>query len=210
MSVDQEALYDARLELVNFLIDAFADYPPVELLDRLLSGEFTIPDEPVSAELDAGFETLEQFVAENEGRDPEAVRDDLEGEYTRVFVGPRPPILPHETSYRDDTDFRGQGLAEVEASYGAAGWAPPEEYPEESDHVAVELGFLRYLIERQRAGHEETFGFQRVFHEEHLSEWIDDCANDVLEETDSTFYEAAAHLLSGFVTFEEEIAGQMA
>jgi TorA maturation chaperone TorD len=209
VSVDQEGLYEARLELVNFLVDAFADYPPEALLERLLDGEFRMPDEPVSEDLDAGFERLRQFVADNEDRDLAAVRDDLESEYTRVFVGPRPPVLPHETYYRDDTDFRGAGLAKVEASYGAAGWNPPEEYPEENDHVAVELAFLRYLVERQRAGDEETFGFQRVFHEEHLSHWIDDCAADVVETTDDPFYEAAGHLLAGYVAFEAEIAGQV-
>lgn len=210
MSLDQEALYETRLELAGFLVDAFADYPPEELLERLLEGEFTLPDEGISEELDTGFEKLREFVAENDGRDVDEVRDDLEHEYTRVFVGPRPPVLPHETYYREDTDFRGKGLAEVEASYSAAGWSPPEEYPEENDHVAVELAFLRYLVRRQRQGAEETFGFQRVFHEQHLSEWIDDCARDILDNTDEPFYEATAYLLSGYVAFEEEIAGQMA
>ncbi|WP_058366294.1 TorD/DmsD family molecular chaperone [Haloparvum sedimenti] len=209
MSVDQSALYEARLELVNFLIDAFADYPPEELLERLLEGEFTVPDREVSEELDRGFAKLEEFATENEGRDPADVREDLEPEYTRVFVGPRPPVLPHETYFRTDTDFRGEGLAKVEASYGASGWTPPEEYPEENDHVAVELAFLRYLIKRQRDGDEEAFGFQRVFHDEHLSQWIDDCAEETLSTTDETFYEAAAHLLRGYVAFEEEIANAM-
>lgn len=209
MSVDQTELYEARLELVNFLIDAFADYPPEELLERLLEREFTIPDREVSEELDEGFAKLEAFVDEHEGRDPAEVRAELEPEYTRVFVGPRPPVLPHETYFRTDTDFRGGGLAKVEASYGAAGWKPPEEYPEENDHVAVELAFLRYLIKRQRDGDEEAFGFQRVFHDEHLSQWIDDCAAETLSTTDDPFYEAAAHLLRGYVEFEAEIANAM-
>lgn len=209
MSVDQTALYEARLELVNFLVDAYADYPPIELLERLLEKEFTIPEGEVSAELDAGFAALERFAEENADRTAEEVRDDLEVEYTRVFVGPRPPVQPHETYYREETDFRGAGLAKVEASYNAAGWTPPEEYPEEDDHVAVELAFLRYLVKRQRSGDEEAFGFQRVFHDEHLSHWIDDMAADVVETTDETFYEAAGHLLAGYVGFEDEIADQM-
>jgi len=210
MTLDQSALYETRLELSAFLVDAFADYPPTELIERLLAGEFRVPETSVSDTLDTGFDRLRTFADENEGRDAEAVRDDLEREYTRVFVGPRPPVLPHETHYREDTDFRGKGLAEVEASYAAAGWSPPDEYPEEDDHVAVEMAFLRHLIERQQGGDEETFGFQRVFHDEHLSEWIDDCARDVLDNTDEPFYEAAGYLLSGYVAFEAEIAVQMA
>ena len=210
MSLDQQALYDARLELVNFLIDAFADVPTEAFVETICSGEIMLPDGSVTDELDRGFSTLETFIEENRDRDAAAVQDDLEREFTRLFIGPRPPILPHETYYREDTDFRGAGLAEVEASYGAAGWSPPEEYPEENDYIAVELAFLRHLIRRQRAGYEETFGYQRVFHEEHLSAWIPDFAADVRERTDEPFYEAVASILEGTVEFEEEIAVQMA
>ncbi|AEH38358.1 TorD/DmsD family molecular chaperone [Halopiger xanaduensis] len=210
MSVDQRALYEARLELVNFLIDAFADVPTAAFVATLLGDEITFPEGSVDDRLDRGFERLDSFIAENENRDPDAVQEDLEREFTRLFVGPRPPILPHETYYREDTDFRGAGLAEVEASYGAAGWSPPEDYPEENDYVAVELAFLRNLIRRQREGYEETFGYQRVFHEEHLSEWIADFAADVREQTDEPFYAAVADVLEGYIAFEEEIAVQMA
>ena len=210
MSVNQEALYDARLELVNFLIDAFADVPDEEFVGTILSEDVLLPDEGAGEKLDRGFETLEAFIDENRDRDVDAVRDDLEREFTRLFIGPRPPILPHETYYREDTDFRGAGLAKVEASYGAAGWSPPEDYPEENDYVAVELAFLRYLIRQQRAGYEETVGYQRVFHEEHLSEWIPAFADDVRETTDERFYVAVASILEGYVAFEEEIAMGMA
>ncbi|SEV84988.1 TorD/DmsD family molecular chaperone [Natrinema salifodinae] len=210
MSVNQRALYDARTELVNFLIDAFVDVPDEAFVETLLSEDVMLPEDSVSEDLDRGFAALEAFIEENRHRDVADVQADLEREFTRLFVGPRPPILPHETYYRDDTDFRGEGLAEVEASYGAAGWSPPEDYPEENDYVAVELAFLRNLIRRQRAGYEETFGYQRVFHEEHLSEWIDDLAADVHERTDERFYAAVAALLEGYIAFEEEISVQMA
>ncbi|ELY99506.1 TorD/DmsD family molecular chaperone [Natrialba asiatica] len=210
MSVDQRALYVARLELVNFLIDAFADAPSTAFVETLLDDGITVPDGSVGETLDRGFERLETVLDENEGRDPELVQDELEREFTRLFVGPRPPILPHETYYREDTDFRGTGLTEVEAGYGAAGWSPPDDYPEENDYVAVELAFLRNLIRRQRTGDEETFGYQRVFHEEHLSAWIDDLAADIRERTDEPFYAAVADVLEGDIAFEEEIAMQMA
>jgi TorA maturation chaperone TorD len=208
--MDQEALYDARLELVTFLIDAFADVPDEEFVGNLLDGDVRLPDDEVNERLDEGFDELRAFVAENEDRDPATVQDELEREFTRLFVGPRPPILPHETYYREDTDFRGEGLARVEASYGGSGWQPPESYPEENDYVAVELAFLRYLVRQQRAGRRETFGFQRVFHEEHLSEWIDELAADIRERTDERFYAAVASILEGYVAFEAEIAVQMA
>ncbi|QSW99290.1 TorD/DmsD family molecular chaperone [Haloterrigena alkaliphila] len=210
MSLNQQALYEARLELVNFLIDAFADVPSEAFVETICSDEVTLPEGSVGDDLDRGFSDLEAFIEANRGRGTAPVQDDLEGEFTRLFVGPRPSILPHETYYREGTDFRGAGLATVEASYGAAGWSPPEDYPEENDYIAVELAFLRSLIRQQRAGHEEAVGYQRVFHEEHLSAWIPAFAADVRETTDERFYEAVASILEGYVAFEEEIAMGMA
>ncbi|MFB6161199.1 MAG: molecular chaperone [Haloferacaceae archaeon] len=207
--VDDAAVYDARLELVDFLIEVFADAPSEAFVERLLAGTVAVPDEPVNEPMDEGFDRLEAFVAANRKRDPADVADDLTTAYTRLFVGPRPPVLPHETYYREDTEFVGEGLAEVEASYGGAGWTPPEDYPEESDHVAVELAFLRYLIERQRSGDEEAFGFERVFLDEHLLVWVDEFVDDLCGEADEGLFAAAALVFAGTVEFEDELVAQM-
>ncbi len=202
-------IYAARIELVDYLVECFHDAPDEAFVERLLSGEVATPQDSVNEGMDEGFETLRTFVA-SEGDDPEAVADRLGKEFTRLFVGPRPPVTAHETYYREG-DFLGKGLAEVEASYSAAGWSPPEDYPEEDDYVAVELAFLRHLITLQRRGHEEAFGYERVFLDEHLGQWVDDLAADVLENTDEPFYRAAAQVLAGVVEFEDDIvASQMA
>lgn len=207
--MDDEEIYAARLELVDFAIEALWNPPEGEFVATLLSGEIRTP-ENVGDDLDAGFDRLRGFIEENEARETEAVRTELKREYTRLLVGPRPPVTAHETYYRDDMDYLGKGKAEIEASYGAAGWRPPESYPEEADHVAVELAFLRYLIERQRRGMEEAFGYERVFLDEHLTHWIEACGRDITEYADSDFYEGVGHLLRGVVGFEAELAGQMA
>lgn len=207
--MDDGAVYAVRLELVDFLIDALWDTPREEFLANVLGDVVVLPDDEVSESLDRGFSSLEDFIEGNRGRPVEEVREELTAEYTRVFVGPRPPVLAHETYYRDDTQFIGEGLAEVEASYAAAGWKPPEEYPEENDFVAVELAFLRDLIDRQRHGQEEAFGYERVFLDEHLTRWIDGMAADLLAETDEPFYRAAAHVAKGLVELEDEIVAQM-
>ncbi|GAA0277181.1 TorD/DmsD family molecular chaperone [Halobacterium noricense] len=205
MSLDQQALYDARLELVDYLVDALYDTPEAAFVERLLDGGLDTPADSINDDLDAGFEYLHEFVEENEGRDVEAVVDDLAKEFTRVFVGPRPPVQPHETYYREDTDFLSSGLAEVDASYGAAGWKVPESISEEADYVGVELLFLRNLLRRQQAGEEEAVGFERVFLDEHLSTWLDAYLDDVVEATDEPFYLAAVHVLRGFVAFERDL-----
>ncbi|MCG1002662.1 MULTISPECIES: molecular chaperone [Halobacterium] len=205
MSLDQQALYDARLELVDYLVDAFYDTPDEAFVERLLDGGLDTPADSINDDLDQGFEYLHEFVAENEDRDVEAVTDELAKEFTRVFVGPRPPVQPHETYYREDTDFLSSGLAEVDASYSAAGWNVPESISEEADYVGVELLFLRNLLRRQQAGEEEAVGFERVFLDEHFSTWLDALLDDVIDATDEPFYLAAVYVLRGFVSFERNL-----
>lgn len=206
-------VYEARLEIVDFLIEVFHDAPDEAFVGRLLSDELQVPDGGVNDRIDRGFERLQRFVDANEGRDPGRVATELGREYTRLFVGPRPPVLPHETHYREDSELIGEGLAEVEASYSAAGWAPPEEYPEENDFIAVELAFLRTLIDRQRSGQEETFGFERVFLDEHLLRWYDPFLAEIqaeldADEAESDLFLAAGEVFAGFVEFEDELVAQ--
>ncbi|MFB6223538.1 MAG: molecular chaperone [Haloarcula sp.] len=207
--MNDAAVYEARLELVDFVIDVFWDVPNETFVETLLSGDIQLPEDSINDQLDEGFEMLEAWIDENADRPTTDVQDDLQTEYTDLLVGPRPPVLPHETNYRDDTEFIGEGLAEVEASYAAAGWAPPGEYPEEEDFIAVEMAFLRYLIERQREGDAETVGYERVFIEQHLSEWIVDFTAEMREEADDGLFLAAALVCEGLVHFEDEIVAQI-
>ncbi|MFC7156780.1 molecular chaperone [Halomarina halobia] len=206
--MNDDVIYDARIELIDFLVEVFWDVPTEEFLGTLLAGEIRTPEESVNEGLDRGFEHLRAFVAANEGADPDAVRERVRAEYSRAFVGPRPPVLPHESYYREDSDFLGSGLAAVESSYAAAGWSPPEDYPEESDFVAVELAFLRALVDRQRRGDGDAFGYERVFLEEHLGRWVGAFAADLREETDCDLFLAAGEILEGLVEFEDEIVSQ--
>ncbi|MFW6435218.1 MAG: TorD/DmsD family molecular chaperone, partial [Halovenus sp.] len=192
----------------DFVIEVFHDTPEEEFVANLLGGAVELPEESINEPMNEGFEALAAWIDENADRPVEEVREQLSTEYTSLFVGPRPPVLPHETYYRDDTEFIGEGLAEVEASYTAADWPLPEEYPEENDFIAVELAFLRDLIDRQRSGDEAAVDFERVFLEEHLQRWLDDFVADVRDETDDGLYLAAALVCQGLIQFEKAIIAQ--
>lgn len=207
--MDEQALYESRLELVDFLIETLHDVPDEEFVETLLAGDVLLPDGEVNEPLDRGFDELRTFIEEHQEYDLDVVQEALEREYPRLLVGPRPPVLAHETYYREDTDYLGEGIAEVEASYGAAGWSPPEDYPEEPDFVAIELAFLRHLIDRQRQGDEETVGFERVFLDEHALRWVEPFTTDLRQETDSRLYVAVADIYEGVLEFEDELVAQM-
>jgi len=207
--MDERALYESRLELADFLIEALHDVPDASFVEGLLAGDLRTPEDSVNDPLDRGFDELHRFAEEHREYDVEVVLDALEREYTRLFVGPRPPILAHETYYREDGDYLGEGLAAVEASYGAAGWSPPDDYPEEDDFVAVELAFLRHLIDRQRRGDDEAVGFERVFLDEHALTWVEPFTTDLRRETNSRLYVAVADVYEGVLRFEDELVAQM-
>jgi TorA maturation chaperone TorD len=207
--MDDGAVYEARLEMLDFLVEVFWDAPTGTFVAGLLDGEVELPEESVTPTLDEGFAMLDEWVADNRDREVDAVQRELEREYTRLFVGPRPPVLPHETYYREDADFLGEGVADVEESYAAVGWEPAEDYPEEADFIAVELAFLRHLVERQRGGEEAAFGYERVFLDEHLLPWVDPFLAELREEADPGLFLAAGLVFRGLVTFEDELVAQM-
>jgi TorA maturation chaperone TorD len=211
--MDETQIYEARLEVIDFLIEVFYDAPDEEFLERLFSDEVAVPEGEINDPMDSGFERLEAFIEANRSRSVEDVFDELRTEYTRLFVGPRPPALPHETYYREDTEFIGEGLAELEADYSAAGWKPHEDYPEENDHIAIELAFLRNLVDRQRRGEEAAFGFERVFLDEHLGRWHEEFLETVqdeftMQEAEANLFLAASEVFVGLVEFEDELVAQ--
>lgn len=207
--MDDAAIYEARIELIDFLVEVFWDTPTTEFVEDLVTGQVALPEDSVNPAMDEGFEMIADWLADQEGRDPETVQSELEREYTRLFVGPRPPVLPHESYFREDADFLGEAVASVEESYTAIGWEPPEEYPEEADFIAVELAFLRHLVDRQRNGEEAAFGYERVFLDEHLLTWVDPFVDELREEADPGLFLAAGLVFKGLVTFEDELVAQM-
>ncbi|WP_280536097.1 molecular chaperone TorD family protein [Halopenitus sp. POP-27] len=211
--MDETTIYEARLEVIDFLIEVFYDAPSEEFLGELFSDAVTLPEDEINEPMDRGFGRLEAFIEANRSRSVADVADDLRTEYTRLFVGPRPPALPHETYYREDTEFIGEGLVELEADYSAAGWTPHEDYPEENDHLAVELAFLRNLVDRQRRGEEAAFGYERVFLDEHVGRWNEAFLETVREELDepdaeANLFLAASEVFVGLIEFEDELVAQ--
>jgi hypothetical protein len=83
-----------------------------------------------------------------EVRDPalcaaaQAAHDAGEGEYLRL-VGPGGHVSPREVSYRSFED-PGRILADLAATYAAFAFQPRAEEP--LDHLAVEAGFVGYLL----------------------------------------------------------------
>jgi hypothetical protein len=85
----------------------------------------------------------------------DAARAEREGRYL-ALLGPGAPVSPREVAYRGLAD-PGWVLADLRRFYDAFAYRPRVEDP--IDHVAVEAGFVAYLLlkeEAARAGGDET------------------------------------------------------
>jgi hypothetical protein len=106
------------------------------LLERPRSGWY----EEVAALAREVQDTALQSVAD-------AARAEREGEYLRL-LGPGAPVSPREVAYRGLAD-PGWVLADLRRFYDAFAYRPRAEDP--IDHVAVETGFVAYLLLKEEA-----------------------------------------------------------
>ena len=114
---------------------------------RLLALLFRRPSPEWREELRAGAAELTDPAL---ARAAEAALDEAEDGVHFSIFGPGGPAPPREASYRTTLQL-GYVLAEIEAYYGAFGFAPPDGEP--PDHVAVEAEFVSYLRLKEALAH---------------------------------------------------------
>jgi TorA maturation chaperone TorD len=115
------------------------------------------------------------------------VRERLEEEYRRLYLGPLPPyVVPVESVYKrwaqapdcqlhfaaEKGHLMGDPALDMIRRYRAAGIAIPEALSAMPDHIALELEYMSYLLNQRDPN------APREFLETHL-DWVDDLARDV-------------------------------
>lgn len=141
--------------------------------------------------------------------------DQLSVTYNRLFVGPMPPLAhPYESVYRSTNgQLMGQTTIQVIEAYSKAGVALDEAYHDLPDHVAVELEFMAYLVQKEaaaRAADDEPLATthlhqQQAFLREHLTRWIPHFCHRVVEADRGGFYGHAALTLATFILRDLEM-----
>jgi TorA maturation chaperone TorD len=149
----------------------------------------------------AFFGPWEQFIAVTESLGL-ADLPALEQTYLALFVGTtvRRPVPLHETSYLDPAaELSGHVLADIEGAYAATGIAASPSTGEMSDHAAVELEFVSYLIGEEESGWEanevsqvlRSVRIQRRFLHRHPCVWLPALARGVASRNPGGLYAAA-------------------
>lgn len=183
-----------------------------EIDNQLLAALKTcFPDDPVLVDLGLGH------LAGLDGGGLEAALEELAVEYARLFVGPGPHILLHESAHVGGPDGerpdllgpRGTALRGLYISEGLSLCECSGLFPE---HLGVELEYMRWLCSREadcwrcndRAGADQTRERQQSFLEEHLCSWLPSLLPRVDEASSLPFYPRLIALAENFITGERE------
>lgn len=193
----------ARAALCGLLSRLFAEKPTSELLESIKAKEM----------LDAlaGFEVVfdADFIAGEEKQQAE----ELAVEYTRLFFGPGPHVVPYESVYimhegEDAPRLWGQATVEVADFYRDAGLGL--ESGQVPDHISLEFQAMAALAREEIGkresgdleGAERLLSLQERFCREHLLRWVPKLCKVVESVTKSSFYRNVAALTENYILWQ--------
>jgi len=155
-------------------------------------------------DLDRGFNLLIQDVVANTDRLDDYV-EELTVEFSRLFIGPKQaPAIPFASFYlSENSTVMSEITLEVRKQYLEAGLAVQNLYQTPEDHIGFELEFMEYLLTRllelQEAGDEDEAErleeLMDTFFNDHLTVWVPDFADLIIEHSEEDFYRGAALIL---------------
>jgi len=158
-----------------------------------------------------GKQLLKDFLKEGAEREEDIVLKDLARDYADLFLGVGGTTISlSESAFRSRTGLLFQdSFFEVKTKYEEIGLAKSEDFNEPDDHLSLELDYMAHLcrlstdtLEKDRGKHLALLGDQRVFLEEHLIAWIPAFSGNLIETSQSKFYNAMAYLLIGYINVD--------
>lgn len=197
----------------------------LETAYRLLAACFYQPaPEWAEEELFANLEAALLGVAPEADKAPAMARSfasegvgALTVDYAALFVGPARLLAPPYGSVHLEPEKRvmGETTMAVQAFYLASGLVLDEEFTELPDHIAVELEFMSYLVQRAigaaAAGDDAEaaawVGRRREFLETFLSTWSAPFCQEIRKGSKSAFYSALADCLEGVIAADLRLPG---
>jgi TorA maturation chaperone TorD len=213
-------LASQRSLVYNVLASGFYS-PTYELVESIQEGHFMPPlkENPFPPlRYSPGVLALENFALEARERTRSVIYMELQAEYTRLFVGPDPPVVPpYESIYREaGYTVMGETTLSVLKAYEEAGVVLSPDLKDLPDHVAVELEFLSLLCEEEAAfwqGEEAHIAAvmraEQNFVAGHLLRWVPAFAKKVSETSSSPFYQGLAQVTVSYLPYENDYLSTM-
>ncbi|BCO08268.1 dehydrogenase [Desulfolithobacter dissulfuricans] len=189
-----------RKPLLSFLKRIFLKEIDKDILMDLQQ----IPVDTVSNDLDQGFSLITQAAKTNNSRMDDYL-EELAVEFSRLFIGPtHPPAVPFASFYLSENRILMSEITiKVRKQYLEAGLTVHNLYQIPEDHISFEMEFMEYLIDRSLELHslgddeqvESLKNLTERFFYDHLTVWVPDFSDSIIEHTKEDFYQGAALIL---------------
>ena len=211
-----------RSKIYGFLSSIYMQIPDFDFVRRLISEETAsflscLPlDIGLPREMEEGLKDLKRFIRSIMRQAVEDVCRNLSVERTRLFRGIKPgygPPPPYESGYRNgEQTLMSRWAVAVHRKYSSAGAGIPAGCKEPPDFIGLELDFMRFLTEKEakswrRGDRDIASGYLDLeceFLEEHITKWVPQFCNNVIDVAELDFYLGIARMTKGFVNDDHE------
>ncbi|MHC1611509.1 MAG: TorD/DmsD family molecular chaperone [Candidatus Methanospirareceae archaeon] len=212
-----EEILRTRRDFYAFLCRMYLEEPARELAEDLVNGKIRLQELTsleINPELSEGFRLLKEFMKKSEGKEVDALYEDLRDEYTLFFIGPfKLPVQPYE-SWWVSGKLCGEPLVKLKRDYRRAGIVKSSEYVENEDHIAFELKFMHYLCEKALSADtqerlKECLKLQREFLDDHILKWMPNYCDALYESELSDFFKGIAKITKGFILLDAHVIAEL-
>lgn len=195
---------ESQAVALDLLRQAFLSGPTMGLIEAIASvrpHELDLAPGGVAA-----FDQLVELVKGNRHRLP-AWLEDIQVEYTRLFIGPQePPVLLYASCHLLPTrSVMSEETLAVRDAYGKSGLVVERLNSLPDDHLGVELEFLFALTRAAADADDESQAMRLVterseFVQRHLAGWGGQVADEISKESQDPFFRALGSLLRSLLT----------
>ena len=195
----------ARANVYGLLADVFREEPSEAFLSKLGEPEFSGALHALDLSLDEVFEIFSHT----------QLVEDLALEFTRLFIGPGSHISPHESMhvearFGERKSLWGTQTVEVKKFMEGAGLKVDDSFSGMPDHLTAEFEFMQRLLLKEAeawANEEHELGanilkIEKRFYDEHLSQWVSNFCDEVIDAAGHPFYKQFSEVTKGFIDFE--------
>jgi TorA maturation chaperone TorD len=202
--MDYTQLAQQRSNVYGFLSQVYLHEPTIDFIRLLMSRNMKDLLE------EAGFNAGEQLKEGNE----EDFHEELQVEYTRLFLGPGQHVCPYESVWRDGSSMLwGKTTGKIKNFIESLGLTYRTEWSGLPDHIGVELECMQKLTLKEKEGRERKkdkevltcLEIEDKLLNEHLLAWVPLFCNEVGKESQVLFYRSIATLTKQYLEYEKEL-----
>ncbi|MFP4213333.1 MAG: molecular chaperone, partial [Desulfohalobiaceae bacterium] len=148
----EKNLQQSRAKRYQFLSTLFRDEISLDMIKSMQQDAFVKPlNEAVQGcgyvDLTSGAEVMTRYL---QSKDAQSAHEELRFDYAELFLNAGPnPAFPYESVHASgEPVVMQQPVFELREYFRRAGVHPSPQFPDLEEHIAVQMEFLRHLLEK--------------------------------------------------------------